>query len=165
MTDRPTSPPADAAALAHLADEVLPALVARLDASSLGELEVRHDGWRVRLRRSPQPGHPAASGGSGSGSGGGGSPDAARKGATSPGVGYFVPNERTKVGREVAAGDVVGWVEVLGVRQEVVSPRDGIVGRYHAEGGQAVEYGQELVSVDAHRLSSADEALTAAAID
>ena len=34
-----------------LTDEVLPALIARLRASRLAELEVRDSGWRVRLRR------------------------------------------------------------------------------------------------------------------
>nr|MBA3891696.1 hypothetical protein [Gemmatimonadaceae bacterium] len=33
-----------------LADDVVPALIARLEASGLGELEVRQGGWRVRLR-------------------------------------------------------------------------------------------------------------------
>ena len=36
-----------------LTDEVLPALIARLRASRLGELEVRTDDWHVRLRRDP----------------------------------------------------------------------------------------------------------------
>jgi hypothetical protein len=164
VTDQPTSPPAGAtAAISRLADEILPALIARLDVSGLGELEVRHDGWRVRLRRSPAAPEPGSA--AGASGGGPGTPEALRQGATSPGVGYFIPNDRTPVGREVAAGDVVGWVEVLGVRQEVVSPRDGVVGRFHAEGGQAVEYGQELVAVDARRLPGADDAVTAAVID
>ena len=48
----PAAPPAgDAAAVGRLADEVLPALIARLEASTLGELEIRRNGWRVRLRR------------------------------------------------------------------------------------------------------------------
>jgi biotin carboxyl carrier protein len=34
-----------------LADELLPALVAKLGATGLGEIEVREHGWRVRLRR------------------------------------------------------------------------------------------------------------------
>jgi biotin carboxyl carrier protein len=74
--------------------------------------------------------------------------EAARWSATSPAVGYYIANERTPVGRAVAAGDVLGWVEVLGVRQEVVAPRDGVVGRLLAEAGQAVEYGQELLILD-----------------
>ncbi len=169
MTDRATTPAVvTTGALTRLADEILPALIARLDVSDLGELEVRHDGWRVRLRRSLEPS--PASGGSPAGSAGAGhtpAPEAPR-GATSPAVGYHIPNERTPVGRKVASGDVLGWVEVLGVRQEVVSPRDGVVGRYLAEAGQAVEYGQELVVIDgARRVPEAvpDEAITAVVVD
>jgi biotin carboxyl carrier protein len=57
MTDHPRgersseSRLADHAAIERLADELLPALVARLGATGLGELEVREDEWRVRLRR------------------------------------------------------------------------------------------------------------------
>jgi acetyl-CoA carboxylase biotin carboxyl carrier protein len=40
----------DHAAIDHLADELLPALVAKLGASGLGELEIREGTWRVRLR-------------------------------------------------------------------------------------------------------------------
>jgi biotin carboxyl carrier protein len=42
---------ADHAAIDRLAVELLPALVAKLGATGLGELEVREGGWRVRLRR------------------------------------------------------------------------------------------------------------------
>lgn len=42
---------ADHEAIERLTDDLLPALVARLGASALGELEVREDGWRVRIRR------------------------------------------------------------------------------------------------------------------
>jgi biotin carboxyl carrier protein len=40
----------DHAAIDRLADELLPALVAKLGASGLGELDVREGRWRVRLR-------------------------------------------------------------------------------------------------------------------
>jgi hypothetical protein len=60
MSDRPNPPQAarsaddrraDHEAIERLAAEVLPALVARLASSSLGEVEVREDAWRVRIRR------------------------------------------------------------------------------------------------------------------
>jgi acetyl-CoA carboxylase biotin carboxyl carrier protein len=61
MTDRPqprradqrttVERAADHAALEGLADGLLPALIAKLGASGLGELEVREGTWRVRLRR------------------------------------------------------------------------------------------------------------------
>ena len=55
---------ADHAAIDRLADELLPALVAKLGATGLGELEVREGGWRVRLRR-PVDGTPPRDRGSG----------------------------------------------------------------------------------------------------
>ena len=42
---------ADHAAIDRLAAELLPALIAKLGATGLGELEVREGAWRVRLRR------------------------------------------------------------------------------------------------------------------
>jgi biotin carboxyl carrier protein len=43
--------PADHAAIERLANGLLPALVAKLGATGLGEIEVREDGWKIRLRR------------------------------------------------------------------------------------------------------------------
>src|SRR3954447_12115477 len=42
--------------LARLSESLVPALVQKLNSSSLGELEVREGEWRIRLRRQ----HPAA---------------------------------------------------------------------------------------------------------
>jgi biotin carboxyl carrier protein len=47
------STPEGRRAIARLAEQVLPVLIARLSASDLGELEVHEGGWRVRLRRDP----------------------------------------------------------------------------------------------------------------
>ena len=49
---------ADHAAIERLANELLPALVARLAASGLGELEVREGTWRARLRQGVRTGGP-----------------------------------------------------------------------------------------------------------
>jgi biotin carboxyl carrier protein len=65
--------------------------------------------------------------------------------ATSPAVGIFQPRPELRPGSRVRSGDRLGYVDVLGVRQEVVSPVDGIVGASLVDGGDAVEYGQELV--------------------
>ena len=46
---------ADHAAIDRLSSELLPALIAKLGATGLGELEVREGGWRVRLRRPGTP--------------------------------------------------------------------------------------------------------------
>jgi len=46
---------ADHAAIDRLSAELLPALIAKLGATGLGELEVREGAWRVRLRRPGTP--------------------------------------------------------------------------------------------------------------
>ena len=52
---------ADHAAIDRLAAELLPALIVKLAATGLGELEVREGAWKVRLRR-PAAAHRRASG-------------------------------------------------------------------------------------------------------
>lgn len=179
---------ADHAAIDRLTEELLPALVAKLGASGLGEIEIREGTWRVRLRRPagsadgtlhgrrstdrpsrPQPGHaghghapaaveghrPAAiRDGTAMTAIGPGRPasepsrDPNRAVATSPAVGIFQPRPEMRPGTRVRAGDRLGFVDVLGVRQEVVSPVDGRVGATVVEAGEAVEYGQELVRLE-----------------
>ena len=196
--DRPADPPtsADAAAIGRLVDEILPLLIARFRAGRMGELEVRREGWHVRVRRpaddlapmsggASQPrgaeagrrgrtaaagqtsgsGHAASAQGQGAGGatstgmapvgpgrpaeGHGASPAvAASLIATSPGVGYYATRDGIATGSQVRSGDVLGHVDVLGVRQEVVAPGDGIVARLLAEAGEAVEYGQDLVRLE-----------------
>ena len=143
-------------ALARVADEVLPSLVARLAVSSLGELEVRHGDWHVRVRRAPQggpaaassatttPGRPPADPGTPSTSS---APSHSADIATSPAVGYFAPRPELAVGARVASGDLLGWIDVLGVRQDVVAPVGGLVGKLLVGPGDPVEYGEELVQL------------------
>jgi hypothetical protein len=134
--------------LEALTEEILPALIARLRASRLGELEVRSDGWRVRLRRD---GH-APRRLSRAHAGDGGSIDTADGGgagiARSSAVGYFSPSSLLIVGQEVQAGDGLGSVDVLGIAHDVSAPISGIVSNVLAEPGQAVEYGQALAEID-----------------
>ena len=182
---------ADHAAIDRLSEELLPALVAKLGASGLGEIEIREGAWKIRLRRPngandglsqgrrstdrpsrPQPGH--AGHGHPPGAIEGHRPVAGRDGsspgmavgpgrhgtapepsvnpnkavATSPAVGIFQPRPEMRPGTRVRAGDRLGFVDVLGVRQDVVSPVDGRVGATVVEGGEAVEYGQELVRLE-----------------
>lgn len=54
MPDEPRAPEqraTDHAAIARLADDLVPALIAKLAASGLGEIEVGEDRWTVRVRR------------------------------------------------------------------------------------------------------------------
>ena len=163
---------ADHAAIDRLAGELLPALIAKLGATGLGELEVREGAWRVRLRR---PASPPAGGRDRRASDRGGAerstervperppraqhlhphpepPASARSDsrsvATSPAVGIYQPRKDLTIGSRVRAGDRIGAVDMLGVPQEVVAPIDGVVGTSLVEPGEAVEYGQELVVVE-----------------
>lgn len=188
----------DHAALDRLADELLPALVAKLGATGLGEIEVREGAWKVRLRRPAgaagrgsaavprrasdrpsrsQPGHeghghaPGALEGHRSARGAGGhstngsgptpvrdggeravaagtSADPHRAVAASPAVGVFQPRADLRTGARVRAGDRLGAVDMLGVPQDVVAPADGIVAAVLVDGGDAVEYGQELIALE-----------------
>ncbi|MFL5686912.1 MAG: acetyl-CoA carboxylase biotin carboxyl carrier protein [Chloroflexota bacterium] len=161
----PAERAADHAAIDRLTDELLPALIAKLGATGLGELEVREGAWRVRLRRpggpatrdrratdrvaergsdrahqsSSRPGHvtPHATARSES-----------RSVATSPAVGIFQPRKDLTAGARVRAGDRLGAVDMLGVAQEVVAPMDGMVGTSLVEAGEAVEYGQDLITIE-----------------
>ena len=167
---------ADHAAIDRLTAELLPALIAKLGATGLGELEVREGTWRVRLRR-PADGAagrerrtadrsergtwsaggsasgPASSHASGptsshaSGLDGSGRSDA-RTVASSPAVGIFQPRPDARAGTKVRSGDRLGSVDVLGIQQEVVAPTDGVVGACLVEPGDAVEYGQDLIVIE-----------------
>ena len=147
------------ATIARLTDEVVPTLIKRLSGTELGELEVRQDGWRVRLRRgsdgatngpAPQPAkshkpaavahasdkHPPRR-------------EQPKGHIKSPAVGYFTLRNGVAVGNKVGKGDVVGSVDVLGVREEVVSPSDGVLKGLEVESGQAVEFGQTIGWIEA----------------
>ena len=130
-----------------LTDEVLPALIARLRASRLGELEVRSGEWRVRLRRDPSARARSAVAGN-TAAGEVLSEESEGSVARSTAVGYFMPAPQLAVGASVQAGDLLGTIDVLGISQEVSAPSDGIVARVLAEDGQAVEYGQALADID-----------------
>jgi biotin carboxyl carrier protein len=156
----------DHAAIARLADDLLPALIAKLGASGLGEIEVREGEWKARLRKPASSGesthghaHMTRTAHSGSQSH---SPVGERvheveetesEGslpivAISPAVGVFQPRKDLEIGMRVRAGDRIGAVDVLGVREDVVAPIDGVIGVSLVEAGEAVEYGQELIRID-----------------
>ena len=163
---------ADHAAIERLTAELLPALIAKLGATGLGELEVREGGWRVRLRRpagSTVPGRERRPGERASGDRGERVAERpqeraprtlhrpleattarteSRAVATSPAVGIYRPRTDLSVGARVRAGDRVGAVDILGVAQEVVAPVDGILGASLVESGDAVEYGQEIAVIE-----------------
>jgi biotin carboxyl carrier protein len=105
---------ADHAAIDSLADELIPALIAKLGASGLGEIEVREGDWKVRLRR-PAEGATAPSrkvGDRGARSGAGGS--AAGAGGSAAGSGTAAGRQQlTPVGP--GRQSVLDEVEALAV--------------------------------------------------
>jgi biotin carboxyl carrier protein len=158
----------DHAAIARLADDLLPALIAKLGASGLGEIEVREGEWKARLRKLAGAGegahlhaHVARTTHS---TAHGHSPAEDRERAheveatedegslpivaASPAVGVFHPRKDLEIGMRVRAGDRIGSVDVLGVREDVVAPIDGVIGVSLVEAGEAVEYGQELIRIE-----------------
>jgi biotin carboxyl carrier protein len=166
----------DHEAIAGLADDLLPALIAKLAASGLGEIEVRQGGWKARLRMpattdesrknagKPVEGHAghgqvtgrgaavvharADSGERRSTPGEQAAEEPGRISAKSPAVGVYQPRKDLAVGMRVRSGERIGHVNVLGVNQDVVAPVDGVIGSSLAESGEAVEYGQELVRIE-----------------
>lgn len=167
--DDPARARRDHEAIKHLADDLLPALIAKLASSGLGEIEVREGGWRARLRkpagsdgarraavRNVGDGH--ASGHAAARIQGTSRPTRAADGAveqeaapiaaTSPAVGIYHPRRELSEGMRVRTGEKIGTVDVLGVNQDVLVPVDGVIGTSLAEAGEAVEYGQELVRIE-----------------
>ena len=152
---------ADHEGLARLSESLVPALVQKLNASALGELEIREGEWRIRLRRhhaaaprrdrtrlaasgagrqQPATSAPATPAPSDTGD------DQDRAVATSPAVGVF--RAVATVGSPVRAGDRIAVVDLLGIAQDVVAPADGILVEIYAETGEAVEYGEELALIE-----------------
>jgi|ERR1035437_303527 biotin carboxyl carrier protein len=163
----------DHEAIARLADDLLPALIAKLAASGLGEIEVRQGGWKARLRMPAKAEEPKASAKAAESHAGHGrsvahrsderhlrpeaepAEDTGKVAAKSPAVGIYQPRKDLAVGMRVRSGDKIGTVNVLGVNQDVVSPVEGIIGSSLAEAGEAVEYGQELIRIELPEPASA----------
>ncbi len=70
----------------------------------------------------------------------------------SPAVGVFYrsqpPSDQPSVdtGSNVVAGDILGIIEVMGVPHPVRATRAGVIDDFLVEDGEAVEYGQPIVS-------------------
>jgi acetyl-CoA carboxylase biotin carboxyl carrier protein len=160
----PAQRTADHASLARLSETRVPARVAKLTGTGLGEVEVREGDWKIRVRRpvtggaapaprrserprlgaashaEPRAAKPAASQTAAQ-------PDARRSVVTSPAVGIFRPG--VTVGTVVRAGDRIAVVDLLGIPQDVSAPIDGTLVEVFAQAGEAVEYGEEVAVVEA----------------
>jgi acetyl-CoA carboxylase biotin carboxyl carrier protein len=139
------------------ASELIPRLNERLTKYGLGEIEVREGTLRVRVARAlaaPDASAPARpTGGSAATDRVGIMPTAAtgptHQGISSPAVGFFVYADGLGPGLSVDKGDELGHVEMLGVRHDVRAPRRGTVRNLVTETGEAVEYGQLLIEMEA----------------
>ena len=141
------------------AAELVPQLTERLAQHGLGEIEVRQGDLRVRVVRAigaapTTPPARVASAHAGQSSERVGivpsSPAApSAHGVTSPAVGFFVYADGLGPGLSVDKGDELGHVEMLGVRHDVRAPRRGTVRNLVTETGEAVEYGQLLIEMEA----------------
>lgn len=150
---------------------LIPELSERLERHGLGEIEVRRGDLRVRVASGAAPASLAATAdaqGQARGTRGAphpgahlaaalpiaaeamvNAPHASGTGVTAPAVGYFIYADGLGPGLPVEKGDALGYVEVLGVRHDVRAPRSGVVRNLVTEAGEAVEYGQVLIELEA----------------
>lgn len=145
-------------AIARAAAELVPELTERLERHGLGEIEVALGDLRLRVTggaaavptTESAPTEPAARPTAPTHDDGAADPArAASVGVSSPAVGFFVYADGLGPGLEVTKGDALGHVEMLGVRHEVRAPRRGTVRHLVAESGEAVEYGQVVLEIEA----------------
>ena len=141
------------------AERLVPELTERLRRHGLGEIEVAHGDLRLRVAATPGaprakpvaatavgPADPTTANEPASATA---EKAAATVGVASPAVGFFVYADGLGPGLEVAKGDELGHVEMLGVRHDVRAPRRGTVRNLVAESGEAVEYGQVVLELQA----------------
>jgi acetyl-CoA carboxylase biotin carboxyl carrier protein len=178
---------ADHASLASLAEALVPALVAKLNASGLGELEVREGDWHIRVRRpagagpatsaARRPERPWAVAHAPDRDGRPGRDAAAdphpetRPASPAPGPVDDGPTRvaatspavgifrpSTRPGSPVTAGDRIGIVDLLGIPQDVIAPIDGVLIEVLVDAGSAVEYGEPVATVEGRRGTSPNSA-------
>ncbi len=150
---------ADHRRIQHLAEELLPELAGRLAAGGLGEIEIREDGWRIRVRRPAGTGHrgevrraqerPRAAGVN---AGQGGAAPIDREETASRGRGG-APDPTTAIGTGALGGDPLD-PETSGHRLDehrvvATSPAVGIFqSRPEIRSGSRVRAGDRLAFVD-----------------
>ena len=145
-------------AIARAANELVPRLTERLERHGLGEIEVSFGDLRLRVARaaasSPSVGQMESSAAASTPSRPPtGQAQAASVGVASPAVGFFVYADGLGPGLAVEKGDPLGQVEMLGIRHDVRAPRRGTVRHLVAESGEAVEYGQVVLELEAQEMS------------
>jgi acetyl-CoA carboxylase biotin carboxyl carrier protein len=142
-------------AMARAANELVPQLTERLVRHGLGEIEVTSGDLRLRVARAagtPSPVQQQDRSGAAAPAPPPASPSpgvAASLGVASPAVGFFIYADGLGPGLTVEKGDPLGQVEMLGIRHDVRAPRRGTVRHLVAESGEAVEYGQVVLELEA----------------
>ncbi|MDQ3345255.1 MAG: hypothetical protein M3473_03020 [Chloroflexota bacterium] len=140
-------------AVARAANELVPRLSERLERHGLDEIEVSSGELRLRVARAarstPAAGQPDRSIASLPAPTAAAPGSAASVGVASPAVGFFVYADGLGPGLAVEKGDSLGQVEMLGIRHDVRAPRRGMVRHLVAETGEAVEYGQVVLELEA----------------
>ncbi len=147
-------------AISAAAAELLPQLAERLHRHGLAEIEVARGDLRLRVSAATPSGGTSPAGAVASAAASATRPAPAEAtsqrgdsspgvGVASPAVGFFVYASGLGPGLEVAKGDPLGHVEMLGVRHDVRAPRGGTVRHLVAESGEAVEYGQVVLELEA----------------
>jgi acetyl-CoA carboxylase biotin carboxyl carrier protein len=142
-------------AITLAAERLVPELTERLRRHGLGEIEVAHGDLRLRVAATPglvsaapaaaesaSQASPASQPSTSLGA------SAGTVGVASPAVGFFVYADGLGPGLDVAKGDELGHVEMLGIRHDVRAPRGGTVRHLVAESGEAVEYGQIVLELE-----------------
>jgi acetyl-CoA carboxylase biotin carboxyl carrier protein len=148
-------------AIRAAAERLVPELTERLRRHGLGEIEVAHGDLRLRVAAAPGSTPAAVPSASVAGDVSTDAPQpavtesavtesvASTVGVASPAVGFFVYADGLGPGLAVAKGDELGHVEMLGIRHDVRAPRGGTVRNLVAESGEAVEYGQVVLELEA----------------
>ncbi len=140
-------------AIARAANDLVPQLTERLVRHGLGEIEVSSGDLRLRVARAGAPAPAVVRAGRSAtvaGTDATAAPTAAPSvGVASPAVGFFVYADGLGPGLAVEKGDELGQVEMLGIRHDVRAPRRGTVRHLVAESGEAVEYGQVVLELEA----------------
>lgn len=144
-------------AMADAAERLVPELGERLRRHGLGEIEVTEGELHVRVVADPSatptmtPASAATPGATDApmASVPSGQAPPATVAVPSPAVGFFVYADGLGPGQALGKGDRIGYVEMLGVRHDVHVPRAGVVSHLVAESGEAVEYGQVVVELEA----------------
>jgi acetyl-CoA carboxylase biotin carboxyl carrier protein len=140
-------------AISRAATTLIPELTERLRRHGLGEIEVAHGDLRLRVSAAPGTAARAVPGDASVVQPAPAAPSPPATGATlgvaSPAVGFFIFADGLGPGLQVTKGDPLGHVEMLGVRHDVRAPRGGRVSHLVAESGEAVEYGQVVLELEA----------------